>query len=278
MRAVGLGRQWPTKESHYSRRYCMRTHLVAAIAAATVSLTMSAHAASLTGAGGTAIYPVLSKWADTYAKEEGDTNILLATVFGAHLQAAGDLVAAAGEQRWGSSTDLPDALERLGVIAIVQAAGDDGDRVERELFSFGRTVTESADLRDALSEPSRSIADKQALIRSLLEPTAAPATVRLAQETVTGARRTVSAAVEDLIEITAEARSRDVATVRTAHELSDQQLERLAAALGRQSGRDVQVNVVVDPDVLGGVRVEIGDDVIDGTIASRLDDARPLAG
>ena len=51
----------------------MRTHLVAAIAAATVSLTMSAHAASLTGAGGTAIYPVLSKWADTYAKEEGDT-------------------------------------------------------------------------------------------------------------------------------------------------------------------------------------------------------------
>lgn len=204
---------------------------------------------------------------------------LLSNVFGAHLQVAGDVVVAAGDLRWAASVDLPEVLDRLGVIAIVQAAGDDGDRVERELFTFGRTVTENADLRDALSEPSRSIADKQALIRSLLEPTAAAATVRLAQETVTGTRRTVNAAVADLIEITAEARNRDVATVRTAHELSDQQLNRLAAALGRESGRDVQVNVIVDPDVVGGLRVELGDFVIDGTVATRLDDVRrQLAG
>ena len=203
---------------------------------------------------------------------------LLTNVFGAHLSATGDLVARAGELRWGSSADLASALERLGIIAVVQAAGD-GDRVERELFTFGRTVTDNPELRDALSDPARSVADKQALVRSLLEGTAAPATVRLALETVTGARHTVTAAVDELIEITAEARDRDVATVRTATELSDANLDRLATALGRETGREVQLNVIVDPDVLGGLRITLGDYVIDGTVVTRLDEVRrQLAG
>ena len=97
---------------------------------------------------------------------------LLRGVFGSHLSAeATDLVAEAGGLRWATSTDLVASLERLGVIAVVKSAdkAGDGDRLEDELFSFGQTVAHHPGLRDALSDPARSVADKQALIRSLLE-------------------------------------------------------------------------------------------------------------
>ncbi|HVH94992.1 MAG TPA: F0F1 ATP synthase subunit delta, partial [Nocardioidaceae bacterium] len=101
----------------------------------------------------------------------------------------------------------------------------------------------------------------------------------LAQETVAGTHRTVALAVEAYQKIVAEHRNRLVATVRVARELSDQESARLANALERQYGRPVHVNMLIDPGVMGGIRVEIGDDVIDGTVSSRLDDARrQLAG
>jgi len=202
---------------------------------------------------------------------------LLAGVFGPHLGAETTaVVALAGELRWASSTDLPTALERLGVVTIVRAAdaAGQGDRIETELFVFGRAVAGNPELRDALADPSRTVADKQAFIGTLLDGKAAPATVRLARETVTGSRRTVNAAVNDLIEIAAEARNRKVATVRTATPISDAQQERLRAALGRQAGAEVHLNVIVDPSLVGGLRVEIGDHVIDGTVGTRLDDVR----
>lgn len=201
---------------------------------------------------------------------------LLAAVFGPHVGApAAAVIAAAGEMRWAASTDLSVALERLGVGEIVRAAdaAGDGDRLESELFAFGRAVADNPGLRDALSDPARSVADKQGLIRSLLEGKAAPATVRLAQETVTGSKRTVSTAVDELIEIVAEARDRQVATVRTAAPLAEEQLTRLSAALG-EDGKSVHLNVIVDPRVIGGLRVEMGDHVIDATVVSRLDDVR----
>ena len=79
--------------------------------------------------------------------------------------------------------------------------------------------------------------------------------------------------------VAAEVRGEEVATVRVARPLADAERDRLASALARTYGRDVHLNVIVDPEVIGGIRVEIGDDVIDGTVASRLDDAgRRLAG
>ena len=73
-----------------------------------------------------------------------------------------------------------------------------------------------------------------------------------------------------------ERHGQGVATVRVAHELTEADRDRLAAALQRQYDRPVHLNVLVDPEVLGGIRVEIGDDVIDGTVAARLADARRL--
>jgi F-type H+-transporting ATPase subunit delta len=84
----------------------------------------------------------------------------------------------------------------------------------------------------------------------------------------------VTAALENYRKVAADAKGEYVATVRVVAPLSDDDRKRLTRALGQQYGREIHVNEIVDPTVLGGIRVEIGDDVIDGTVSSRLDDAR----
>ncbi|HET7689377.1 MAG TPA: F0F1 ATP synthase subunit delta [Nocardioidaceae bacterium] len=192
-----------------------------------------------------------------------------------------ELVAKAAGLRWAATRDLGDALESLGVIALVQGADKAGqaDALENELFGFGRLVSENPELRDALSDRSRSVADRRALVRGLLEGKVAPPAVRLAEQAVAGSHRTVAVAVAEYQKVAARHRSRLVGVVRVARELSEQDLARLEAALTRQYSRAVHLNVVVDRAVIGGLKVELGDDVIDGTVSSRLDDARrKLAG
>jgi F-type H+-transporting ATPase subunit delta len=207
---------------------------------------------------------------------------LVRQVFGDALAPASlDLVATAVGLRWTSPRDLADALEHVGVVSVVLAAEEHGqaDALEDELFAFGRLVADNPELRDALSDPARSVGEKQALVRDLLEGRATPATLRLAQQAVVGSHRTVALAIEAYQKIAAEHRQRRVATVRVARPLDQDDSRRLAAALQQQYGRPVHLNVMIDPDVIGGMRVEIGDDVIDGTVASRLDEARrKLAG
>jgi F-type H+-transporting ATPase subunit delta len=187
-----------------------------------------------------------------------------------------ELVATAVGRRWAATRDLSDALEQLGVITVVRAADAEGhaDALEDELFGFGRLVSENPELRDALSDPVRSMTDKRALLHSLLDGRATAATIRLAEQSIAGSHRTVAVAVKEYQKVAAEHRSRLVATVRVARELGDADKQRLEGALSGQYGRDVHLNVVVDPEVMGGMKVDIGDDVIDGTVASRLDDAR----
>jgi len=202
---------------------------------------------------------------------------LARSVFGSHLDGPVlDLVASAAGARWGSSRDLPEALETIGVIAIVKGAdkAGDGDRLEDELFSFGRAVVENPDLRSALSDPARTVADKQDLVSTILGGKASTATVRLAREALTGTHGTVTNALEEYSRTAAVARQRVVATVRVARPLTEAQTARLAAALGRENSRPVHLNTVVDPSVVGGIHVEIGDSVVDGSISARVDDAR----
>jgi F-type H+-transporting ATPase subunit delta len=202
---------------------------------------------------------------------------LVRQLFGDRLDHASmELVSKAVGRRWTATRDLGDALEHLGVVAVVKSAdkAGQGDKLEDELFGFGRLVAENSGLRDALSDPARSQEDKGDLLRGLLEGRATAATVRLAEQSVAGAHRTVSVAIEEYQKIAAANRSRLVGTVRVARELDDASRRRLEDALRRHYDRDVHLNVLVDPDVVGGIRVEIGDDVIDGTVASRLDEAR----
>ncbi|WP_340538011.1 F0F1 ATP synthase subunit delta [Nocardioides sp. GXZ039] len=200
---------------------------------------------------------------------------LISEVFGGKVSSGAlALLRSAVARRWTSSRDLADALEQLSVIALVKSTGTESGRLSDELFAFGQAVQDNSDLRDALSDPVRTAEDKGNLIERLLSGKALPATITLARQSLSGSYRTVSAALADYQRTAAAVHGESVATVRVARELTDSETRRLTAVLSAQYGRPVHLNLLVDPTVLGGIRVEIGDDVIDGTVSSRLDDAR----
>jgi F-type H+-transporting ATPase subunit delta len=207
---------------------------------------------------------------------EGDSRSGLATaVFGkAVVEKAASLVADAASRRWTSSGDLATALERLAVVTTVRSAGTKGKQIGDELFGVRRMVDTSPELRSALSDPSRSSADRAGLLTGLLAGKVETATETLVTEAVSRSQGSADAALDEYLELAAEAVEEMVATVYTARELSDADQQRLTDALSKQYSTTVQLHVVLDPDLIGGLRVEIGDDVIDGTVSGRLDDAR----
>ena len=183
------------------------------------------------------------------------------------------LVAAAAEARWASSGDLADAIEQLAVEAMVLAAeADDGlDDLEDGLFRFGRVVSANPDLRAALADPLLPADGKQELLRTLLDGKVTPVTLGLIGQMVTHPRgRPLPVALDLCADAAARRRQQLIALVHTAVELSASQRRRLAQALARSYGHDVHLDVVVDPSVVGGISVQIGDELIDGTAASRL--------
>lgn len=216
---------------------------------------------------------------DVSVRAEAKADLLRGVLAGKVSPEALDVVAAAVSQRWTSGRDLSDTLEQLGVVATVRSTGSDAGRLEDEVFAVGQLVQANHGLRDALSDPARSRSDKAALVQGLLGDKVLPATVALVQQSLSGSHRTVAVALAAYQKVAAEVRGEGVATVRVARPLAEAERERLAGALARNYGRDVHLNVIIDPEVIGGIRVEIGDEVIDGTVASRLDDAgRRLAG
>jgi len=200
---------------------------------------------------------------------------LVGEVFGAKVsEGALAVLSSAVGRRWTSSRDLADTLEHLSVVASVKASGSDSGRLADELFAYAQAVKDNPGLRDALSDPARSLADKAALVTTLLAGRSLPATVTLATQALSGSYRTVLAALSAYQRTAAEVHGEGVATVLVARELTATETQRLTDVLSAQYGRPVHLNLLVDPAVLGGIRVEIGDDVIDGTVSSRLDDAR----
>ncbi|WP_134742086.1 F0F1 ATP synthase subunit delta [Nocardioides sp. 503] len=227
--------------------------------------------------------PALRRLATDVSTDSGAKAGLVRSIFEGKVdQVALDLVADAVSRRWTATRDLADALELLGVIAVVRSAGDQpaqASRLADELFVIGQTVNDNPELRSALGDPARSIDDKRSLLRGLLEGKVLPESLVLAEQALSGAYRTVGLALADYQKVAASVHEESVAKVRVAQELSDDERSRLQRALTRQYGREVHLNVVVDPSLLGGMRVEIGDDVIDGTVAGKIDEARrKLAG
>jgi F-type H+-transporting ATPase subunit delta len=187
------------------------------------------------------------------------------------------VVSDAAGRRWTASGDLPDVLEQLAVVSTVRSAGKNA-KVGDELFAVRRIIEGNPDLRAALSDPARSVEDRTGLLAGLLDGKALPATTLLVKQAVSRGRGTVSAVLEHYLELAAEALDEAVATVHTARELTDSEKNRLVAALSKQYGSEVQLHVVVEPGLVGGLRIQIRDDVIDGTVSGRLDEAgRKLA-
>jgi F-type H+-transporting ATPase subunit delta len=193
-----------------------------------------------------------------------------------------DLLAGLVRGRWAAAADLTDAVESLAISAVLFAAEQAGrlDTVEDELFRFSRIVAADTDLRDAFSQRSEGAERKAELVRSLLGSKVAPETLRLAVQAATRPRglRTEQA-LEIYVNAAAQRRRQLIAEVVSAVPLTEQQRSRLLAALESTYGRSVRLNLDLDPRALGGLRIQIGGELIDGTVAGRLDDAgRKLAG
>jgi F-type H+-transporting ATPase subunit delta len=217
----------------------------------------------------------------TDASVESDAKASLAgDLFGKALgKTAANLVTSAVKRRWTMSHDLADVIEELGVLAAVRSAGNDGEKISDELFEVRRVVDKTPGLRTALSDPSRSVADKSELLRTLFGQQVLPATMLLIEQAAGGRHGAIDGALELFQHTAAHTIGQKIATVYAARELSEDECSRLAQALGSQYDTKVHLLVVQDPKIVGGIRVEIGDDVIDGTLANKLEDAqRKLAG
>ncbi|GAB2875415.1 F0F1 ATP synthase subunit delta [Streptomyces mayteni] len=196
-----------------------------------------------------------------------------------------DLVSGMVRSRWTASRNLVDAVEQLAEAADLIAADEAGalDTVEDELFRFGRIVATSPALSAALSAKdtdSARIAARAGLIRELLGGRAHEVTIRLVTRLVERPRgRSLDSGLDALCSLAAARRGRSVAVVTSAVPLSDAQRQRLGDTLTRLYGRPIQLNLDVDPAVIGGISVRVGDEIIHGTIADRLDEVnRRMAG
>lgn len=215
--------------------------------------------------------------ADPAAFGEAKAQIVRSLLEGKIGEAAVELTAEVVRRKWSVSADLTDAIERLAVGAQAVAAERAGqlDQLEDDLFRFGRVVESEPELRAALSGPRLPAEKKAELVSALLEGKVATASLALVTEAVTHPRgRSLEGELDEYGKVVAERRNRLVALVRTAVPLTGEQQTRLAAALGASYGRDVHLNIELDPSVIGGIAIQIGDEAIDGTIAGRLDGVR----
>jgi F-type H+-transporting ATPase subunit delta len=149
------------------------------------------------------------------------------------------------------------------------------DDIEDELVRFARIVDSSLGLRRGLVDPSAPVAQRVALLDDLLSGKVLPATARLAAYVLkAGHSRDLVGTLEWVAGLAGEERGRRVAKVRSAVELDDDEYARLVEALERTAGHPVKVRVQIEPSLLGGMAVEIGDTVIDGSVRHRLDQLR----
>jgi F-type H+-transporting ATPase subunit delta len=180
-------------------------------------------------------------------------------------------------QRWATERDLTDTVEELAVDAILAGAEGSGriDAVEDELFRFERIVAGNPELRDALTNRQGDAGGKAQVVERLLQGKASEETVRLARQAVLAPRgRKLDRTLERYLALAARRREQLTAVVTVAHELTATQRQRLAAALQGIYDKPVLLQVVTDPRVVGGIRVQVGDEVVDGTVLRRLEEAR----
>lgn len=148
-------------------------------------------------------------------------------------------------------------------------------RIEQELYALARGIEQSSDLRQAFTDPRLPAERKQAIIEELLGGRATELTVNLVELIVSQGRGGDLPDIADrLAQRAAAAEGKEVAEVRSAIPLDDDTVRRLSQALERQFGRPVEVKTVVDPSVVGGIVVRVGDTIIDGSIRRRLESLR----
>ena len=181
--------------------------------------------------------------------------------------------------RWSGTKDLVQVIEQLAIEAEATAANISGelDRVENEMFVISNTISNSSELRKAVKSDAQVA--KAQLVAELLK-NASSSTTKLVSQMVNAWRgRSIESAFADFQWALAARRNRVIALVRIAAPMSQAQQDRLEAALNKQVGQPVRMNIEIDPAVLGGVSVKFADEMVDGSVSNRLAGAaRALAG
>jgi len=192
-----------------------------------------------------------------------------------------DILIEAVALRWSSSLDIASAFEQLAIESEATAANQDHsiDRVQDELFAFAGILSENQELRRVLGAPTGLPEGKVELIRSLIGEKVAPSTLRLLTYMVNDlAGRVIDHVLEIYVQAVAARRNRLIVLVRSRSALSTTQVEKLTALMIEQVGQPVHLNFEIDPAVIGGVSVRFADELVDGTISTRLLEAgRALA-
>jgi F-type H+-transporting ATPase subunit delta len=206
---------------------------------------------------------------------QGRADLLTALLAGKIGDQSVELLAGTVRNRWSQPRDLADAVDELATEAELVLAERAGalDDVEDDLFRFGRILAAEPELASGLSERI-PVAQRTALVDSLLAGKARPSALRLIRRVVAAPRdRSVLDGIEALSRIAAAHRHQITALVTAAVPLTEAQRERLTRILVRAYGRDVRLNVDVEPALIGGLTVRIGDEIIDGSVITRLDEA-----
>jgi len=216
------------------------------------------------------------------SRQADEKTALLKDLFGTRISdKALALATSTVSNRWSSPSDLLIAMEQIAIEAEAGAANtrDELDDLEAEIFAFGRALVANQDLRNALNGNPDAIAEKKALVAQVLK-SATSSTRALVSHVVNGLwGRSIENALSDIAHATAAHRSLVVAHVQSAIELTADQKAKLASALSKQVGQAVRVNVETNPKVVGGVSIRFRDELIDGTVISRMAEAsQALAG
>ncbi len=188
-----------------------------------------------------------------------------------------ELVSTLASSRWAHDGDIADAVEELGVDAALASAQARGalEKVEDEIFQLTRALVGSREARQILSDSSTAPERRRAFVAALLAGKADAVTTVLAEQATVALRgRRFVPTLGWYGDLAAQRRQRLVASVTSAVDLDKSRRKRLGELLEQAYGRAVQLNVTVDPQVIGGLRVQVGSDVVNSTVLSRLADAR----
>ncbi len=220
----------------------------------------------------------LRRWLADPANSGDDRSTLVGELLETKVSPATVLVVSDVVQaRWSNPRDLVDAVERLAVYATVAVAENEQrlNELEDEIFRFGRIVAAEPELRASLSMEGVAAEHKRTLVENLLSGKVNAATLRLVTEAVTRPRgRTLEQGLEHFGKVVAERAQRYIAVVRTAVPLSEGQQTRLRDALSGAYDRSIHLNIEIAPEIVGGLSIRVGDEVIDGTVAGRLTEVR----
>jgi F-type H+-transporting ATPase subunit delta len=192
-------------------------------------------------------------------------------------RAALDIVSDAVSARWSRSADLEDAIEALARRATLGVAEKDGtlDEVEDQLFRVGRILDREPQLAQLVGDRTQPVEGRVGLLKQVLGNKVSPVTATLLEQAIRVPQgRALDRAAEQLAELAAARRDRSVAHVRTPVRLSPAQEQQLTESLSRVYGRPISLQVELDESLIGGLVVNVGDELIDGSVASRIAAAR----